>query len=39
MDLCDKRELRALLDRHGFRFSKSRGQNFLIAPLGAPADG
>ena len=32
MDLCDKREIRALLDRHGFRFSKSKGQNFLIAP-------
>ena len=32
MDLCDKKEIRSLLDRHGFRFSKSRGQNFLIAP-------
>ena len=31
MDLCDKREIRALLDRHGFRFSRSRGQNFLVA--------
>ena len=31
MDLCDKREIRALLEGHGFRFSKSRGQNFLIA--------
>jgi len=32
MDLCDKKEIRALLDRHGFRFSKSKGQNFLVAP-------
>ena len=32
MDLCDKKEIRALLDRSGFRFSKSKGQNFLIAP-------
>ena len=31
MDLCDIREVRSLLDRHGFRFSKSMGQNFLIA--------
>ncbi len=31
MGLCDERELRALLSRHGFRFSKSMGQNFLIA--------
>lgn len=31
MDLCDIREVRALLNRHGFRFSKSLGQNFLIA--------
>ena len=31
MNLCDIREIRALLDRHGFRFSKSMGQNFLIA--------
>ena len=31
MDLCDIREVKALLDRHGFRFSKSMGQNFLIA--------
>ena len=32
MDLCNKKEIKALLDRHGFRFSKSKGQNFLIAP-------
>ncbi len=32
MDLCDINELRALLARHGFRLSKSMGQNFLIQP-------
>ncbi len=32
MNLCSLRELRALLERHGFHFSKSMGQNFLIAP-------
>ena len=31
MDLCDIREIKSLLSRHGFRFSKSMGQNFLIA--------
>lgn len=31
MNLCDIREVRALLGRHGFHFSKSMGQNFLIA--------
>lgn len=31
MNLCDIQEVRALLGRHGFRFSKSMGQNFLIA--------
>lgn len=31
MDLCNIREVRSLLDRHGFRFSKAMGQNFLIA--------
>ena len=30
MDLCDIRDIKALLGRHGFRFSKSMGQNFLI---------
>ena len=29
-DLCDTRTLRPLLERHGFRFSRSMGQNFLI---------
>ena len=31
MDLCDINQLKALLARHGFRFSKSMGQNFLVA--------
>ena len=31
MNLCDIREIKALLNRHGFHFSKSLGQNFLIA--------
>lgn len=31
LDLCDIRQVRELLDRHGFRFSKAKGQNFLIA--------
>lgn len=30
MDLCDIRDIKALLSRHGFHFSKSMGQNFLI---------
>ncbi len=30
MDLCNVNELRALLARHGFHFSKSLGQNFLV---------
>ena len=32
MELTDYNEIQALLRRHGFRFSKSMGQNFLIAP-------
>ena len=32
MDLCNQKEIKELLGRHGFRFSKSMGQNFLIAP-------
>lgn len=32
MDLCNERQIRALLSRHGFHFSKSMGQNFLIVP-------
>lgn len=31
MNLTNPAQLRALLERHGFRFSKSMGQNFLIA--------
>ncbi len=31
MNLTDPNHIRALLARHGFRFSKSMGQNFLIA--------
>ena len=30
MDLCDRNDIQALLARHGFRFAKSLGQNFLI---------
>ena len=30
MDLCNINEIKALLARNGFRFSKSMGQNFLI---------
>lgn len=30
MDLCNTKEIKELLGRHGFRFSKSMGQNFLI---------
>lgn len=31
MGLCDIQEIREILARHGFRFSKSLGQNFLTA--------
>lgn len=31
MNLTDYSEIKALLERHGFRFSKSLGQNFLTA--------
>lgn len=31
MNLTNQNEIQALLARHGFRFSKSMGQNFLIA--------
>lgn len=36
MDLCDINQIKPLLARHGFHFSKSMGQNFLIDP-GVPA--
>ena len=32
MELCNEVFLRALLERHGFHFSRSMGQNFLIDP-------
>ena len=32
MNLTDYRDITALLQRHGFHFSKAKGQNFLIAP-------
>lgn len=31
MNLCDIDEIKALLARHGFHFSKAKGQNFLTA--------
>ena len=37
MNLCDELTIRMLLERHGFHFSKSMGQNFLIDPQ-IPAD-
>lgn len=37
MNLCDYATIRALLDRHGFHFSRSMGQNFLLDPQ-VPAD-
>ena len=30
INLCKESELRELLARHGFHFSKSKGQNFLV---------
>lgn len=30
MDLCNINDIRNILGRHGFRFSKSMGQNFLV---------
>ena len=30
MDLCNRNHIQALLNRHGFHFSKALGQNFLI---------
>ena len=37
MNLCDYDSIRELLGRHGFHFSKSMGQNFLIDPQ-VPSD-
>ena len=31
MNVCDRNVMRALLEKHGFHFSKSKGQNFLAA--------
>lgn len=31
MNLCDPNQIKSLLARHGFRFSKAMGQNFLTA--------
>ena len=31
MDLCNVKEMKALLEEYGFRFSKAKGQNFLTA--------
>ncbi len=32
IDVCDIQVMKPLLAEHGFRFSKAKGQNFLIAP-------
>ncbi len=32
LELCNVTQMKELLARHGFHFSKSKGQNFLIAP-------
>ncbi len=32
MNLCDHRQIQAMLQANGFHFSKSKGQNFLTAP-------
>ena len=37
MNLCDRNEIQELLQRHGFRFSRSMGQNFLIESWDRPA--
>ncbi len=37
MNLSDIKQIEALLKRHGFRFSKSLGQNFLVNPEVCPA--
>lgn len=31
MELCSYQQIKPLLERHGFHFSKAKGQNFLIA--------
>ena len=37
MDLCNISDIKALLTRHGFHFSKAKGQNFLRPGLGSRA--
>ena len=32
IDVCNIQQIKALLAKYGFRFSKAKGQNFLIAP-------
>ena len=32
MNLTSPSEIKSLLERHGFRFSKALGQNFLVEP-------
>ena len=32
VNVCDVQVMKPLLEAHGFRFSKAKGQNFLIAP-------
>ena len=36
-NLSDLKTVRAILEKHGFSFSKSLGQNFLINPNVCPA--
>ena len=31
IDVCDIQVMKPLLEQHGFRFSKAKGQNFLVA--------
>ena len=38
MDLCNPKELKELLSRHGFHFSKNMGAKFPHPALGPPAD-
>ena len=32
VDVCNIQVMKPLLEQYGFRFSKAKGQNFLIAP-------
>ena len=32
VNVCDIQVIKPLLQEHGFRFSKAKGQNFLVAP-------